>query len=107
VGDAAEGLLYGSLMTDPEKYEDFRRKFKERYKEEPGTFGAQGYETAYVIAEAMKRGGYSADGIRRALAGLKNFKGALGTWSFDDGGFSDLPITMKVIKGKRFEFYKP
>ncbi|MEE8448840.1 MAG: ABC transporter substrate-binding protein [Thermodesulfobacteriota bacterium] len=106
VGDAAEGLLYGSLLSNPKKYENFRQRFKQRYKEEPGTFGAQGYETAYVIAEAIKRGGYTSQGIRNALAGLKNFNGVLGTWSFDDGGFSDLPITMKVIKGKRFEFYK-
>ncbi len=107
VGDSAEGLLYGSIDVDTKRYEDFERRFIARYKEDPGTFGAQAYEAGYVIAEAIKRGGYSPEGIRKALAELKDFKGILGTWSFDEGGFAKLPLTMKVVKGRRFEKYQP
>lgn len=56
-------------------------KFQKRYGKDIKTysdFAAQSYDSVYLLAWAIKKGGYTADGIAGALRGLKGFDGVIG-----------------------------
>ncbi len=107
VGDAAEGALYGGLASDPKVYGEFVERYRKRYGEEPEVFGAQYYDSVYLIAEAVRRGGTTAEGIQKALLSIQNFKGVCGTISFDQDGDVHLPIGLKAVKGQKYVFVTP
>lgn len=102
VGDAGDGVMYGSLDLDDRMWKEFDKKFRAKYGDMPDIFAAQYYDGTYVIAEAIKRGGYTAEGIRNALLGIKNFKGVTGNISFDADGDTSLPVAMWTIKGREY-----
>lgn len=106
VGDTADGVLYGFLAGDPKRWDDFMARFKAKYGMLPGFIGGQQYDATYVLAEAIKRGGYSAEGIRQALAEMKEFQGVSGSITFGSDRFPDLPLTLKRVKGRTYEFFK-
>jgi branched-chain amino acid transport system substrate-binding protein len=59
---------------------DFVRKYQERYSAKPDSLAALGYDSARVLADAIKRAG-TTDGaaLRDAIASTKNFSGVTGT----------------------------
>lgn len=71
--------------TDPsEKVQNFVKAYKEKYGSEPDSFAALGYDTAYLLADAIERAGSTdADAIIKALAETKDFAAVTGTLSFD------------------------
>jgi branched-chain amino acid transport system substrate-binding protein len=98
-GDAAEGtyLTFGGTTADQytgdaaKWRDDFRAKYGESSIE---VYTIYGYEMANVtlaaIETASKAGAKDAKALRAgvidALAKTKDFKGVLGTWSFDENG---------------------
>ncbi|HBT48170.1 MAG TPA: ethanolamine utilization protein EutJ [Peptococcaceae bacterium] len=71
--------------ADPsEKVRAFVQAYKAKYNAEPDAFAALGYETAYMLADAIKRAG-KADpvAIKDALAATKDFEGITGRLSMD------------------------
>lgn len=71
--------------TDPsEKVQNFVTAYKEKYGSEPGSFAALGYDTAYLLADAIERAGSTdSAAIVKALAETKDFAAVTGTLSFD------------------------
>jgi|RhiMetdeSRZDD1v2_1073273.scaffolds.fasta_scaffold73596_6 branched-chain amino acid transport system substrate-binding protein len=104
VGDAAEGAVYGGLASDPKVYGEFAERYRKRYSEEPEVFGAQYYDSVYLIAEAVRRGGTTAEGIQKGLLAIQHYKGVCGDISFDKEGDVQLPIGLKGIKGQKYVF---
>jgi branched-chain amino acid transport system substrate-binding protein len=107
VGDAAEGAVYGGLASDPKVYAEFAERYRKRYNEEPEVFGAQYYDTVYLIAEAVRRGGTTPEGIQKALLSIQGFKGVCGTISFDKDGDVHLPIGLKGVHEQKYVFVTP
>jgi branched-chain amino acid transport system substrate-binding protein len=117
-GDAAEGTLLTFGGTTADQYtgdaakwrDDFKAKFGEAAVE---VYTIYGYEAANVtlaaIEKASKAGAADAKalraGTRDQLAATKDFKGVLGTWSFDENGDTSNKLFSgtKVVGGK-FEF---
>ncbi|MCU1501233.1 MAG: amino acid/amide transporter substrate-binding protein family, partial [Ilumatobacteraceae bacterium] len=62
----------------------FIKAYQDKYGKPASPYSAWGYDGIYLYATAVKNAG-SADGakVRDALAGLKDFEGALGTYGFD------------------------
>ena len=55
------------------------------------------------MAEAVKNAGVAdRDEIRDALAALKDFKGVLGTMSFDEDGDIVMEPTVLIIEGNEY-----
>jgi branched-chain amino acid transport system substrate-binding protein len=74
-GDAVEGsfVLGEFLTTDPRpEVQTFVQKFQETYDEEPDLFATLAYDTIYLIAEAIKIGGPTRQGVHDALPELKD-----------------------------------
>jgi branched-chain amino acid transport system substrate-binding protein len=85
---------YSSQDKDP-KVQDFVKAFKAEKGKSPDTFNALGYDTAYVLADAIKRAG-SADPqkIQKALTETKDLTLVTGNLTLDK---NHNPIKSAVI----------
>ena len=82
-GKALEGCFYSNhyFPGDPApSVRDFVNKYKERYGQTPDALAALGYDTAKVLADAIRRAG-KTDGpaLRDAIAATKGFTGVTGS----------------------------
>lgn len=106
-GEAAEGSYYtlmamGYGIAD-EEIKNFVQAFKTKYKEEPDVYSAYAYDALKIIAQAIQEGGYSSDGVKKALYGIKEFKGVTGITFFDKFGEVDKPFYIYEVKSGKFE----
>ena len=108
--EAAEGLIVGSawfIDSTAPKSQSFVTAFRKMYGSDPDQFAAQAYDGLYILATAIRNAG-SADrpAIRDALAAVRGYKGALGTFSFDENRDPVHPSVTLVVKGGRFVLYQ-
>jgi branched-chain amino acid transport system substrate-binding protein len=105
-GTAAEGSYYTMMAmgygSADKEISSFTTAFKRKYGEEPGVYSAYAYDAVNLIADAVKRGGYTADGIKRSLYETKNFKGVTGITRFDSNGEVDKPFYIYQVKSGTF-----
>ena len=80
--------------------------YKAKYNGEPEAYAAYGYEAAKVAVDAIgKVCKNDRAAIRDAVLATKDFKGVLGTWSFDANGDTSLTtMSGNVVKNGKFEF---
>ncbi len=80
--------------------------YKTKYKVEPEAYASYGYESARVVVDAINKVCKNdRTAIRDAVMSTKDFKGLLGTWSFDANG--DTTITTmsgNQVKDGKWEF---
>ncbi|MGX1983001.1 amino acid/amide ABC transporter substrate-binding protein (HAAT family) [Thermolongibacillus altinsuensis] len=75
---------YSSGDPDP-KIQDFVKAFKAKYNKSPDAFNALGYDTAYFLADAIKRAGDANPvKIKEALAQTKDLSLVSGTLTLDE-----------------------
>lgn len=75
---------YSSQDTD-KKVQNFIKKYKTKYNQEPNAFAALGYDLGYFIADALKRANLKFDSVTKdrerlkiAIENTKNFVGVTG-----------------------------
>ena len=90
------------------KGKEFFDRYKAKFGHEPEAYAVYGYEAARVAIEALRRAGKKdRDAIAAACAGIKDFDGVLGTWSFDQNGDTSLSImSCNTVKDGQFVFEK-
>lgn len=74
-GQAVEGayILGEFLSSDPDPaVQAFVEKYRAKYDEEPDNFAVQAYDTIILIAEAIRIGGPTREGVHGALPQLKD-----------------------------------
>ncbi len=71
---------------DPDgKIQEFNKKFEDKYGKSPDAFNALGYDTVYLLADAIKRaGGPDSTKIKDALAETTELELITGLYSVDD-----------------------
>jgi branched-chain amino acid transport system substrate-binding protein len=100
---AAEGLQLSSVSSgSPE----FLKHYLAIYKEEPGPFAAQGYDSMMAIGLAVVEAGADSKKIQGSLISL-NFDGASGKISFDANGDVAGNYDLFVVKSGKFTLVKP
>lgn len=110
-GEALNGCYYSTHFsaenTDPRVVE-FVAKYKARWSgEKPGAFSALGYDSIYVLADAIKRAGTTESAkLRNALAETKNFSGVTGVTTIDANRDASKPAAIIAIKGAKLTFFK-
>ena len=84
--DKIYGVIEWVTAIDSDINRKFVANYKAKYNELPNKFSAAGYQTVYIVAEAIKRAG-STDGdkLREALA-KTDYNGLMGNYRFDDKG---------------------
>ena len=103
-GKAAEGTYY-TLMALPEvdsnRAKAFKDAFSKRYSMEPGVYDAYSYDAMMVVAEAIRKGGYTGPGMKDAMYEIE-LDGVTGKTRFDKYGDVDKPYAVYVVKDGSF-----
>jgi branched-chain amino acid transport system substrate-binding protein len=108
-GDEMEGAYFTNHYAPDVPWpnsQTFVAKYKERFKRDPSSLAAMGYDSARVLADAIGRSkGDSPEAIRDAIQDTKNFQGASGTITINADRNADKPIVIVQIKGKKFTYH--
>ncbi|GHV41101.1 ethanolamine utilization protein EutJ [Synergistales bacterium] len=109
-GEAANGHIISVSGFDPEdpmeSVQEFVKTYKAKYNETPIIDAAMAYDAVCMIAEAIKIGGYSADGIANGLMQFPGFEGATGIIpKFDKDHIVDRPISIQYFKDGEWLLY--
>jgi branched-chain amino acid transport system substrate-binding protein len=108
-GAAMEGTYYSTHYSAEDSspaVQSFVKKFKAKYNNEvPDAMAALGYDSAYVLADAIKRAG-STDGskIRDALAATKDFPGVTGKTTIDANRNATKPAVIITVENGKFKY---
>lgn len=84
-----EGVIGVEVAVDyvnNPKAKAFFDAHKAKFNKEPGSFAANAYDAAFIIAEALKVNGTDTEKIRDWLYALKDWEGAVGKITFDSHG---------------------
>ena len=93
-GPAADGFISGSPSWDPAAPQvvAYLDRYKKKYGKDFDLYGPYFYDAVKLYAEAIKRGGYSKEGIVKGLKEIKDFQGVVGKMGFDQGNVVLLPL---------------
>ncbi len=108
VGDAAEGLLIFDPITTLHAGKDYDFINEEYGKRTNGglvdAYVSSSFDALSIIVEALRNVGSDHAAIRDYIAGISNYDGVSGVFSFDDDGFVMKAIYQyKVENGKYVE----
>jgi branched-chain amino acid transport system substrate-binding protein len=109
-GAAANNVFFTThALMDATGGTDGIKKFMTDYKAEYGhdpenAFAALGYDTVYLLADAVKRAnGTDSAAVKTALEGTKDFKGITGSVTFSaDAHVPQKGVTMIAVKDGKF-----
>jgi branched-chain amino acid transport system substrate-binding protein len=107
-GTATEGCYYSTHFSPQDispAVQNFVKEFKAKYNETPDAMAALGYDSAMILAAAMKTAG-TTDGakVRDALAAEKNFPGVTGNITMDANRNASKPAVILEIKNGQFQY---
>lgn len=105
---AAEGMIHVSYF-EPGAYEyfpdskEFVENYNAKYGQNPDMYAANGYEAAYILAEAVRiAGSGDREAIREAMTQIKDLPGVAGPTTFDEDGQAPKGLLFVEIQdGKR------
>ena len=107
-GDSMEGNFFSDHFSveDPSPViQNFIQKFRAKYNETPDAMAALGYDSAMILADAIKR----ADGtdpvkLRDAIAATKDFAGVTGKITIDEKRNASKSAVILTIKNGAFKY---
>ncbi|MBI5585333.1 MAG: ABC transporter substrate-binding protein [Deltaproteobacteria bacterium] len=107
--EAANGLIVATPWfgdkNDPQ-VKAFVQKYEKAYGKKPDQFAAQAYDALYIMGEALKKSGKAdRDKLRDALAGIRNFNGVLGKFSFDAERDVVMEPNVLIVKDGKFQIF--
>jgi branched-chain amino acid transport system substrate-binding protein len=106
--EALQGTYYSTHFSS-ESTEPLAQKFvaayKAKYNETPDAMAALGYDSAMVLADAIKRAN-TTEGpkVREALAATSNFPGATGATTLNEKRDATKPAVIITAKDGRFQY---
>ncbi|MBK9940991.1 MAG: ABC transporter substrate-binding protein [Kouleothrix sp.] len=108
-GKAAENVFFTThALMDAQGGTAGIKKFIAAYNKEYGhdpenAFAALGYDTMYLLADAIKRAGATdAAAIQQAIKATKGYPGITGTITFGDSNIPQKGVTIIAIKDGKF-----
>ena len=105
-GEAAEGVVLAENFTLSDTspvLAEFVEKFKAKFNTDPGSFNVYAYDALQVLAQAVKVGGASREGVFKGLSSGETFKTVLlGDLSFNDKRRPNTVVLkeLEVVKGE-------
>jgi branched-chain amino acid transport system substrate-binding protein len=106
---AADGLVVATPWfadkNDP-KVKSFVARYEKAYGKKPDQFAAQAYDALHIVAEAVRKAGKAdREKLRDSLAGIRNFDGVLGKFSFDAERDVVMEPNVLIIKDGKFQVF--
>ena len=107
-GNALDGCFYSAHFSDEDKtpaVQEFVKKYKAKFGGTPDDMAALGYDSAVILAEAIKRAG-TTDGekLKDAIAATKEHKGVTGVITLDAHRDASKPAVILTIGKGGFQF---
>ena len=107
-GDALKNTYYTTHFyyeSEEPKVQEFVKNYKARWNGEvPDAMAALGYDSAYVLADAIKRAGTTEPAkLRDALAATKGFEGVTGKTTIDADRNASKPAVILTLEGQTFK----
>jgi branched-chain amino acid transport system substrate-binding protein len=114
-GDAAEGtwVTFGGLPEGELSAEgqEFVKTYQQKYDDEIQPYTPYAYEAANVMLDAIERASEEAGGdvpdrqaVLEQIFATEDYKGVLGTWSFDEDGDTTLTeLSILKVEGGEFQ----
>ena len=107
-GKSLDGCYFSSHFSASDKAErvqKFVALYKEKYGEVPDDMAALGYDSAMILAEAMRRAGTTESApLRNAIAATKGFHGVTGLITLDEKRNASKPAVILSIDKGGFHF---
>lgn len=101
VGNLIEGVKY--FMPKEGNNSEFITSFKEKFEKEPSVSADEMYDSAMILFEALKNcSDFSSVCVSDYIKNIKDYKGASGTFSFDENGYTEKEFFLKVVKDGSF-----
>ncbi len=100
---ASEGALVGSwYVSAASASEDFNSRYLARYPDASLFAAAYGYDAVLLLNEAVRRN-LPRDSLQEFFFALKDFKGALGTYSANGRNSFTFPAAVKLVRENDFQ----
>jgi len=100
----AEGVFFadGFFAASPRmEVQHFVSRFRDEYGEDPGTFSAQAYDAAAIVAEVFRSGASTRSDVLAALGEVRDFPGVTGRTTMMPGGLiAKAPFFGTVTRGR-------
>ena len=107
-GSALEGTYYSthfSAENDDPKVQKFVSDFRAKYNETPDAMAALGYDSAMVLADAIRRAGVTTGPqLRDAIAATKDFVGVTGNTTLDAQRNATKSAVIITVKDGKFKY---
>ena len=107
-GNSLDGCFFSCHFSTGDQrpvVQDFIKKFRAKYKEEPDDMAALGYDSAMILAEAIRRAGTTEnDKLRDAIAATRNHPGVTGNITLDEKRNAAKPAVILTIRDGGFKF---
>jgi branched-chain amino acid transport system substrate-binding protein len=101
-------VTFGGVLPENQtgKGKEFVEKYKAKFGSMPEAYAIYSYEAAKVALEAIRKAGKKdRAAIIDAAFAIKDFPGALGTWSFDENGDTTLhKLSGSIVRDGKFQF---
>ena len=97
-GEIADGIYYTSMPINMK----FASNFEHKYGRKPTIGAPLGYDTLYIVAQAIKSHGYTSQGIKTGLYAINKFSGATGLITMNEKGDAEKEIIIKTVRNGRF-----
>ncbi len=82
--------------------QNFRKRFKHRFWQEPDLLAAQAYDSANILLEVLRQGKRTRRAVQEELSLLPDYEGVTGTGSFALDGEIQKELVTVGIKKRRF-----
>jgi branched-chain amino acid transport system substrate-binding protein len=107
-GSAVEGTYFSDHFSPYDTnalVQNFVKEYQAKYNATPDAMAALGYDSAMILADAMKRAG-TTDGpkVRDALAATKNFPGVTGNITIDANRNASKSAVIIEIKNGQYNY---
>lgn len=104
-GNAVEGVTvvqtFDRDSTNPD-YQEFRKTYSKRYRQEPGFPGVYTYDAAQVVLTALKTQ-KKGQHIKDTILAIREFEGLQGRFSFDDyGDVRRSNASISIVRNRKF-----
>jgi branched-chain amino acid transport system substrate-binding protein len=107
-GADVEGTYFSTHFSPEAKspaVETFVRKFREKYGELPDAMAALGYDSAMVLAQAIKRAGTTeGQKLRDAIAATRDHEGITGKITLDEKRNAAKSAVILTVKDGKFKY---
>ncbi len=107
-GNSLDGCFFSSHFSAEDKtpaVQDFVKKYQAKYGQAPDDMGALGYDSAMILADAIKRaGGTDGAKLRDAIAATKDYKAITGVITIDEKRNASKSAVIMAIENAGFKF---